>query len=223
MPVLTFCSSDGTEKRKRFTHVETFGELRIFAFEADADNRYAAWFVEIEPGRVTFANFGRTCLEREPCTVPDTLDGWKAAVRAMWQDGLRNGQALPLDAVYFGFSEADITTSREARAERLEAARIERERKAAERAEREREAEKKRLAELRLALSAGDPIDGSDLVDVARWLGIDVHPRTVGMLRQRIASVCANQCRFRGKAAPAQSIYRLYRDCQESIAGLQTV
>lgn len=72
------------------------------------------------------------------------------------------------------------------------------EKEAAE-AAREAAAERKRVARLLSAavpkIVAGEPIHGSDLAEIAGLLGVVLHPRTIGTLRQRIGSINASQAR----------------------------
>ncbi len=55
-------------------------------------------------------------------------------------------------------------------------------------------------------------IDGDELIDLARHLGIEMHPRTVGMIRKRLSWINSNQAGCRGKG-PIQNAFVVYRAC----------
>lgn len=66
-------------------------------------------------------------------------------------------------------------------------------------------------------MQAGESVDGETLVTVCRHLGIDVHPRTVGMLRTRVRQINAESARIIGRGI-GSTPYDLYRQCVERIA-----
>lgn len=72
---------------------------------------------------------------------------------------------------------------------------------ARKKAEREAKELKAVLAALDL-VRANEPVSGDSLVDVSRFLGIELHPRTIGTLRKRIGSIKDGQCRVYGRRVP---------------------
>jgi hypothetical protein len=90
-----------------------------------------------------------------------------------------------------------------------EAAKAERE------AERQAEAAKHaaEMEKLKAAILADSPITGSQLDELATYLDLEVHPRTIGSCRKNIVTINSNQARFYGKAFPegARRVYRTVR------------
>lgn len=93
-------------------------------------------------------------------------------------------------------------------------------RETAERKESERAAAEleQRLQGHRETVCSGEAISGESLLELARSLGIDVHPRTAGMLRKRVAWVEAHRNARWGKAHLPGSVCELYRRCQELLS-----
>lgn len=73
------------------------------------------------------------------------------------------------------------------------------------------------IAEASDRVRAGDYIDGDTLVTLCRHLGIEVHPRTVSMLRKRVRSISAEQARIVGRDTGPMP-YRLYQQCAKKLA-----
>ena len=67
-----------------------------------------------------------------------------------------------------------------------------------------------RLAGILRDLRQGEDVTGPELVDAARALGIDVHPRTVGTLRRRVRLAGASGISYVGARLPS-SVAILYR------------
>lgn len=77
-----------------------------------------------------------------------------------------------------------------------------------------------RLAEMeaiKASVVEGAGIDGRSLVDLARHVGIDIHPRTAGTAIKRLGSISSNQASVYGKGPLPQSVWRLYRDVCEAV------
>lgn len=53
-------------------------------------------------------------------------------------------------------------------------------------------------------------VSGDELVDAARHLGIEVHIRTIGMLRERVKSINSGQAKITGERSIGNSGYELY-------------
>lgn len=91
------------------------------------------------------------------------------------------------------------------------------EREDAERAKTEaREAEKKQkheahIARITAAILAKKQIGGHDLIDIARHVGIDVHPRTVGSIRSNVVWIEMGQARISNRKFNTQSAHKLLR------------
>lgn len=91
--------------------------------------------------------------------------------------------------------------------------------KQAEREKREakqREWEEEIRVELAERLKADEPLNGEEIVDAAKLFGLKLHPRTVGMFRNRVVSIQANTARASGGHLPT-SAYKTYRQLQELV------
>lgn len=75
----------------------------------------------------------------------------------------------------------------------------ERERLEQEKVEKERLAKTKELERIKAAVVADTGISGDELVYLARAVGVEVHPRTVGMLRKRVVEIKEGAARIYGK------------------------
>jgi hypothetical protein len=82
-----------------------------------------------------------------------------------------------------------------------------------ETAEREQEAEqeKQRIDAIIADIRNGQAIDGEDLTDVAKHIGVSVHPRTIGTLRKRVYSITAQQAGFRGRSRLPNTVFEVFR------------
>lgn len=98
---------------------------------------------------------------------------------------------------------------------------LEADREAQERARHDAQESKGRAAVERMAetVKAGRPIDGDSLATLARSLGFDLHPRTVGTLRKRVVSIGPDGGRVTGRGFLPDTIWRLYREVREKLAG----
>lgn len=101
-------------------------------------------------------------------------------------------------------------------------ARIE-EQQAAEREAKEKEkalAEQKkrdaRKAQLSAKVAANESIPGDDLAELCGMLGIELHPRTVGMLRKRVRSINAHSASIVGKGL-SDAAFHAYLNCATAI------
>ena len=94
-----------------------------------------------------------------------------------------------------------------ARTERIEA---ERQKRQAEEDEKNRKIHDAFVSRMTSKVQADEMVCGEDLLEFARHVGIEVHPRTAGSLKRRIVAVNSGQCRFHGERPPA-TVYELYR------------
>jgi hypothetical protein len=87
--------------------------------------------------------------------------------------------------------------------------------KAAERAiEAQKEAE--RINNIKDKVIKDESITGDELVDLARSLNIEIHSRTVGMLRNRVRGINSSQARISGKST-GNSPWQLYKQVKDAI------
>lgn len=74
-------------------------------------------------------------------------------------------------------------------------------------------------------IASGEQVSGGELVDCARYHGIEVHPRTAGTLMARVVAINADTARIRptktGKGKLSNEPYKLYSWCAELIAAKQ--
>ena len=104
------------------------------------------------------------------------------------------------------------------------AGRVEAEKAKKKRAE-EQEQKEKEAAEftrLRKAAMQNDQLSADELVDLARLLGVEVHPRTIGMMRKRVHWVTSDQLAYTGKRMQKTSPCKIYQACVESIDKLSS-
>lgn len=73
------------------------------------------------------------------------------------------------------------------------------------------------IAGIETRIIAGDFVSGDELVQIARHLEIEIHPRTVGTLRKRVVQVKAEQARITGRGYAPSSIYELYREVADTL------
>lgn len=76
------------------------------------------------------------------------------------------------------------------------------------------------LSTIKAKFLAGGGVNGDELVDLARSLGIEIHPRSVGMLRKRVVWICEDKARIY-KGGPIDSAYELYKEVKEAMAEQQ--
>jgi SepF-like predicted cell division protein (DUF552 family) len=88
----------------------------------------------------------------------------------------------------------------------------------AEEKRKEEEKEAARINTLKDLIKEDREISGGDLVDVARSMYIEVHPRTAGMLFKRVKGICSTQGRIVGKST-GNSPYDLYKQVRSLING----
>lgn len=93
-----------------------------------------------------------------------------------------------------------------------------------EAAEQEAEAERKRVRKLLSAvvpqIVAGHPVHGSDLAELAGLLGVVLHPRTIGTLRQRVGSINASQARVTATGSRRFTCPASAYDCYRTVRSL---
>ena len=77
-----------------------------------------------------------------------------------------------------------------------------------EKRDREHEAH---IARITAAILAKQQIGGHDLIDIARHVGIDVHPRTVGSIRSNVVWIEMGQARISNRKFNTQSAHKLLR------------
>ena len=218
MPIFTFYSCESkADARRQFTHRATHGELELFCFVKDAAEEYAGLFVKVDDSRVVNARFGYHNLLRSADQVPKTIDGWKAAVRAMLDGFIAEVKAMPGDADQFGFSTEEITAANRAYELRMIAAKEERQRKDDER----KAAEELRVAEyvrkVSHAVIEDQSISGDDLATLANHLGVEAHPRTIGTLRRRVRAINSSSARILKGAGLSNMPYELYSSCRRRL------
>ena len=97
-----------------------------------------------------------------------------------------------------------------ARKEELE--RLEADRKAEEDRRRSEE-----IGKICSRISGGQPVCGTELLDIARHLSIDVHPRTAGTLKRRVRSIGGEGARISGKGTLPVSVWQILRDVKEKL------
>lgn len=104
--------------------------------------------------------------------------------------------------------------------ERYRAAR-QAERDAEERAEREEReaAERAAIDDAKDRVRRGVPISGEELLTLAKDIGVKVHPRTAGTIRQRLVSVRKGAAKVRGNHAP-DNVWRVWQTVWHAIAGV---
>jgi hypothetical protein len=85
------------------------------------------------------------------------------------------------------------------------------------RKQKEQQAEESRLAKIRDDIRNERDVDGADLVEFARSIGIEIHPRTAGTVLKRLVSFRGSSARITGKSLP-DNVWRLIRDVQNAIA-----
>lgn len=73
-----------------------------------------------------------------------------------------------------------------------------------------------RKATLSAKVAANESIPGDDLAELCGMLGIELHPRTVGMLRKRVRSINANSASIVGKGL-SNAAYHAYMNCATAI------
>jgi ribosomal protein L12E/L44/L45/RPP1/RPP2 len=71
--------------------------------------------------------------------------------------------------------------------------------------------EQERIDAIIADIQSGEAIDGEELVDVAKHIGVSVHPRTIGTLRKRVYSITAQQARFRGRNRLPNTVFEVFR------------
>lgn len=110
-------------------------------------------------------------------------------------------------------------------AEAVAAVRAQRQAAADERTRKERE-ENEAIAAKELACIKsrfGTGITGDELLTLARHLGVEVHPRTAGMIRKRIVSIANGSARISGKRV-TDDAWACWRACEAALsAELATV
>lgn len=223
MPLFEFYSVEKRDIiRKQFEYVTTHGELELYCFKKDANDkesmayRYATLFVKVSQTQVIMARFNNFNLENYPDRIPTTMQQWKSSVAESIQGMLDDGYIIPGDSWYFGFTD-------EQRQESIRLGEEKRKKKEEERQKRfeeqRQEEERKRLAYIESAkekIRKDIFISGEDLLEVARSIGIDVHPRTVSVLRKKVysinsytGSVCRSLSSYRG----ARLVYKQVKEC----------
>lgn len=77
--------------------------------------------------------------------------------------------------------------------------------------------EAKRLAEIEQRVRDDKAISGMELVDLARHLDIDVHPRTVSTLRHKVFELRRNTGRVAKNLRDSTSAWKVYRQCVSAL------
>lgn len=76
----------------------------------------------------------------------------------------------------------------------------------------------KYMQAVREKVKAGEMVGGEELVDLCRELKVDIHPRTVGMIRKRVSVINHEQARVSGRG-PINGAYSLYKECRAKLGG----
>lgn len=86
--------------------------------------------------------------------------------------------------------------------------------------ERKQAIENQRLEAIAVRIRAGESVSGAELADCCAYLSIDIHPRTIGTLRQRVVAIDSNGAKVRqtrsGTSALSNEPYRAYMACATS-------
>jgi len=175
-------------------------------------------WLEIEPGILVSAQFRDSDVQnlsrREGNTLPVDLEDWKKRVSEHFRKRFDNDGFLPPDALYLGFTQEQIDHGLRLAKIRSDVKAVEREASYA----RQREVAEAREVAVIVALKASvledKTIDAGQLIDLAKHLGIEIHSRTIGMLRKRVVSLNSSSARIRGKGLPSNSPYSLYKQCR---------
>lgn len=150
---------------------------------------------------------------------------WEAYQRGRFSYSNKHSRALFEEATGISLGKSDASAKIaleayvgadviEARTQRLRSEYQARQQAAAEK-EAKRRAEY--IAALTTAIKADVAIEGTDLVEIARECGVEIHPRTVGTLRKRVLSINSCSARIRGKQLP-NSVYGLYRQVRDYLS-----
>lgn len=142
--------------------------------------------------------------------------------RAMFQEltGLKLPRTIAgtMEAVRTYCGESAVNAVDQEREAYQQQKQEEQERKAAEVERAAAERQERIFQDYRQTVLAGEPLHGESLLDLARRLQIAVHPRTAGTLRRRIMWAQANRAKITGKGHCPQSVFDLYRECQQRLA-----
>jgi hypothetical protein len=84
-------------------------------------------------------------------------------------------------------------------------------------AEKKAEADRIYIGKISTKVAAGDWISGGEMLDLARSLAIEVHPRTAGTLKRRIHGCNGGSARISGKGKVPYTVYDLYKEISEVI------
>jgi len=216
-------SGDGEKTRHRFTlELTAPSGLKLYARPSDSAKLDTPLFVEIEDGLMVFArcyrrNFTGEVAARNLAEIPE-FGEWKNAVCKIIQDFRESKLVIPWDSVCFGFTRDEIQATRDHHFAIKEQNRIEREEKETARRESEERKQVAYIDGLKQLVSDGESIDGESLVDLSRELGIEIHPRTCGMIKTRVVSIGIDTAKKRGKGS-IQSAYEVYGQCQNALTG----
>ena len=76
------------------------------------------------------------------------------------------------------------------------------------------------MTDIKATVQRGESISGEDLIDLTRYLGIDVHPRTIGAIRNHVVTIAEDTARvYRKRNRCPQSVHTVYASCQEALEG----
>lgn len=78
------------------------------------------------------------------------------------------------------------------------------------------------INELKSRVIEGKTIDGEDLYELAKELGISVHPRTAGTLKNRLRSIANGKATTTGGKLP-YSVWDLFSEVESKVKNLATV
>ena len=85
------------------------------------------------------------------------------------------------------------------------------------REEKRAEAHASNIARITLTIVSAGRISGDDLIDIARHLGIDVHPRTVGSIRRNLIWIEQGQAQITNRKFDTHSAHNLLREVRAQI------
>lgn len=74
-----------------------------------------------------------------------------------------------------------------------------------------------RLADLATKVSNDQPIDGHGMVDLAKWLGIELHPRTIGAIRDRVNQIQQGKALLIGRRPLPDTVWKAYYEVVNAV------
>lgn len=207
--------------RRQFEFVCNHGELELYCFRTDAKDKnsprymHAGLFVRVSQTQAIMARFSNMDITYRKDRIPDTIEVWKRLIKDDIEKGVSLVRPYPPDAWYFGYTDQQINLARENYEKHRK---IELEKKKEE-IEKEKEQEEKRYVEyidsLKMKVKNDEQISGSDLVELAKYLKIDIHGRTAGYLKKNVVGVNSYTAKVLGRKSYSQ--FDIYKQVKESL------